>query len=375
MTRYEAHIDKSWKEHGFAQVLVARIRDGGDTDFGVFLVDTWCLGVKDAFGESGVPVAVWRELVEERLPEAGREMIHPACARKLIEGAIAYAETLGFAPHRDYRKARRVLGGIEAAMCPTAFAYGRAGRPCFVPGPDDSEERIDRVLAILEARVGPEGFDYEELEGGEDDVAELRDALMNWLAAEPDDVPRFYFLSGLVTALQLCPGTVPPTKVFEVLWPEGRKWESQEELSEFTGLFMRYWNYIADRVADALEGEPFDAEDEEEFGDLVDIWQADLPEQEEGKDYDALPFLAAVIEWSQGFWRATEEWPEAWGDAFGRADLAPHWEIVRRWAGYLKEENRLVIDAASEEPVPRNLGRSLRALVLALRRRPAHGGE
>ena len=48
MTRYEAYIDKRWREHGLAQVVVVRRRDNGLVDFGVFQVDLWCLGVRDA---------------------------------------------------------------------------------------------------------------------------------------------------------------------------------------------------------------------------------------------------------------------------------------------------------------------------------------
>lgn len=43
--------------------------------------------------------------------------ITPAAARKLVEGAVAYAQSLGFAPVPDFKKASRVLGGT--AVNPT----------------------------------------------------------------------------------------------------------------------------------------------------------------------------------------------------------------------------------------------------------------
>jgi hypothetical protein len=33
------------------------------------------------------------------------------------------------------------------------------GRPCYIRGSDDSEERVRRVCAILDAWFGAEGFD------------------------------------------------------------------------------------------------------------------------------------------------------------------------------------------------------------------------
>lgn len=363
MTRYEAYIVKNWREVGLAHLIVARWRDTGDADYGVFLVDMWCLGVKDAFGETGVPDSALREFLDQRLPEKMREAMHPACAKKLIEGGVAYAESLGFAPHRDFRKARRVLSGIDAALCPKEFDFGRDGRPCFVPGEDDSEERIDRVLAMLEARLGEDGFDYE---AEEDDVGTLREELKEWLEAEPEEVPRFFFLSGLLTAMQACPQPLSPAKAFDVLWPEGREWESAEEIREFTDLLSGYWNYLANRIAVAAQ-KPVVPAGEADPATVIDIWEADLPEEEAGKDYDSLPFMAAMFEWSRGFWKATQAWPEAFGGALTRPELAADWEIVRCWADLLRPENRASIGAAAEEPVPRNLGRSVNALVRALR--------
>ena len=101
MTRSEAFIEKSWRTTGLAQLLVARLRDDGRTDIAFFLVDLWCLGIKDAFLHDDATEAEFRALITERIPEADRERLHPACAKKLLDGAIAYAERLGFHPYAD----------------------------------------------------------------------------------------------------------------------------------------------------------------------------------------------------------------------------------------------------------------------------------
>jgi len=361
MTRYEAYIEQDWREHGLAHLVVARIRENGSTDYGVFLVDVWCLGVKDAFGETDVPEAALRALVDERLPESMREPIHPACAKKLIAGALAYAEGLGFAPHRDFRKARRVLSGLDASLCPTEFAYGRAGQPCYVQGPDDSADRVDRVLAVLEARCGADGFDFELAdEEDENELLAVRQDLMAWLDAEPPEVPRFYALSGMIAALHVCPGIVMPTKVMDALWgPEGRVWADEKEAQDFAALLKDYWNYAGDLVRgvaapDAAPGEQ-----------AIDIWTEDFPED------DPRPMTAAMAEWARGFLRATELWPEAWGDALGRADLAPHWEILHWWAEIVQPGNADRIADAAEAPTPRTMIQSVGVLARALR--PADG--
>ena len=365
MTRHEAYIEKNWETLGLAHLLVARLRDDGSADYAVFLVDLLCLGVKDCFVETDVAESDLRDYVDQRLPDEFRERFHPACARKLIEGAIDYAQSLGFAPHRDFRKARKILAGIDAAVCPRDFVYGRDGRPCYVRGTDDTDQRVDRVLAILAARCGEDGYDYVDLlddESEPDDLA-LREDLLTWLDNEPETVPRFYEVSGLITALLICPKVLAPTKVFEALWgPEGRVWKDEKEMQEFARLLMGYWNQLSDRVQDALHP---DAHPEEA---ILDIYPEDFDELDEQEG--GISMAIATHDWTRGFLRATELWPEAWGDARTRPDLAPHWEVIGWWAHIDRQEDRDKMIAAAESTNPRTLDPSIKAIARALRPAP-----
>lgn len=170
MTRYEAYIGDNWKELGMTNLVVARIRSESTVEFAVFLVDTFCLGIKDAVLEADVTEREFRAFLAGPIAQTSGQPFEAACAKKLIEGAIAYAETLGFAPHRDYRKARRVLSGLDASTCAEVFEYGEDGRPCYVRGPDDSDERVARVLALLKIKCGPDGFNYVDPEEDDEDV-------------------------------------------------------------------------------------------------------------------------------------------------------------------------------------------------------------
>ncbi len=313
--------------------------------------------MKEAFFVAGVTEADVREFVDQRLPEDMRERFHPACAKKMIEGAFAYADSLGFTPHRDFRKARKVLSGIDASVCPREFAYGRDGRPCYIRGGDDSGERVDRICAVLEARCGAAGFDYEDpgADEEEEDLA-LRDDLMDWLEAEPAEVPGFYEVSGLVTAMQLCPEVLMPTKLLEVLWgPEGRKWENQEEVREFMTLLMNYWNDVAGLIAGTVDP----AAPTEET--CVDIREDDFA------DDNGIGLIIAMRAWAAGFTRATEIWPLAWGEALRRPDLAPHWELLRCFAKDEQPGNVARLEQMATETPPRNLGRSVAAIARGLR--------
>jgi yecA family protein len=359
MTRYEALIGKNWEKIGMANLFVSRTREGGDSDYAVFVIDLYCLGVKDCFSETGVSESMLREFIETRLPPDSQERIHPACAKKLIEGAVAYAESLGFAPARDFRKARKVLSSVDCSICPRDFTFGCDGRPRYIRGPDDSEERVDRVLTILTARFGEEGFDYEDpQQDDEPDALAVREDLIAWLAAEPDDVPRFYEVSGIFTAMLICPTVLSPSEIYAVLWgPEGKVWETADDAQEFSSLLMAYWNQLNDLVYDAIT--PGAHPDEQ----ILDVWEQDFPDQEG----NGIAMAAAMFEWARGFRRATELWPDAWGDALTRPDLAPHWEVVGWWANFDRQENRDKMVAAAESAPPRTMNTSVKALACALR--------
>jgi yecA family protein len=369
MTRYEAFIEKSWRESGIAQLLVARIRDDGRADIGFFLVDLWCLGIKDAFLVDDGSEAHFREILTDRLPEDFRERLHPACAKKMIEGALAYAESFGFAPHRDYRKARRALSGLDAAACPETFTFGRDGKPCFVEGPHDTPERTERVLAILEARCGPDGFGYESAEDVVDldaDREDARGALRMFFEELEGDAPDFYEFAGLVAALQICPTVVLPTQLLSRLFdPANHTWRDEDELKDFASDLIVYWNEIADLMARCASTSPGD-----DTTDAIDAFDDDFDEPDETLRTKYLGM--ALIQWCRGFMRATREWPEVWGDALTRADLAPHWALLGAWADPEKPESMTILrDRAHDRSTgpSRRLPEAVLALTRALRPR------
>jgi yecA family protein len=366
MARYEAYIEKDWQETGQAYVAAARLRDNGRVELGVLSLDCWCLGVRDAVYVDDYSESEYRDALQTHLPDDLRQPIHPACAKKLVEGAVEYAQQFGFAPHRDYRKARRVFYGVEAGACPETFTYGKDGKPLFIATEDDTPMRINRVLSMLEARCGKEGYDYvcraedeepfdeEAAAAEENDPLEIREALFDWLDEEPDEVPRLYEVGGLITAMQLCPQVIMPMKIMAVLWgPKGRDWSSTEQMKVFLDLLMNYWNGISDLVMDSVTS------DDPEDHHPVDVWEEEFEDERD--------LLAARCEWAIGFKRATEIWPHPWGHALARPDLAPEWAVIAWWADAEKRRNADERGGFTKDMPSRTLDQAVTALARALR--------
>ena len=99
-------------------------------------------------------------MLESMSSEQRLKFIHPACARKLIEQARKYAVDLGFSPHKDYREAKKIFGGIDSAACPRSFTFGKDGKPFYVAGPYDKPRFIKNVVDTLEKSCGPGGYHY-----------------------------------------------------------------------------------------------------------------------------------------------------------------------------------------------------------------------
>ena len=142
-------------ESGLVIAVVARKR-GSSVRVCEFLVDTWCLGVKNDLGP---------KLVERRklllfcadafrsYPGAPAE-VPLVLVQRIVFGAIRYARGLGFEPHADFATAAGHLGEWDG-VCDLEF--NRDGMPMYIEGPHDDTWRI---MHTLRQNLGDGNFHY-----------------------------------------------------------------------------------------------------------------------------------------------------------------------------------------------------------------------
>lgn len=145
---------------GIANVLISRLLPSGNVAFAAFLVDFYCLGVKNAMCDVASREAYEGRILGPLFRDHGMTRMRPEAARKLVEGAVAYARDLGFAPHPDYASAKAIFGDIDPAATTETFTYGKDGKPYFIAGPHDTPARCARIMRMLTDRRGAQGFDY-----------------------------------------------------------------------------------------------------------------------------------------------------------------------------------------------------------------------
>jgi len=141
---------------GLVSVLVAREERYGRVGVCGWLVDVYCLGVKDVVGPRVMDERRGAEFTRSYFAAyQARPLAAPVeLARHLVFGAIAYARSLGFEPAPAFQATTGHLGPWAG---PSAISFGRHGKPLFIQGPHDNAAAI---LATLERSVGPNSFHF-----------------------------------------------------------------------------------------------------------------------------------------------------------------------------------------------------------------------
>ncbi len=156
---YECLVPANLFERGIGNLIFSRSLPDGRMALAMFLLDVFCLGVKNTFF-----AIVARDEYDRRL-RSWREAeslhrIDPACLRKLVEGGVVYARELGFNPHADYVVVHQLFGDVEAAACPSHFEYGHAGKPFYISGPHETATQVQTIVDRLQRRLGPGNFEF-----------------------------------------------------------------------------------------------------------------------------------------------------------------------------------------------------------------------
>ena len=144
-------------ESGVGTLIVARSLSGGRVGFAAFLLDLWCLGVKDGFYHVR-SASEFQEYVEHLGAASPLEPIEPSEARRLLRSLVSYAASLGFPASSLYADLEPIFG--DTPLADTTFTFGKDGKPFYAVGPHDSQRRIRRILATLAAKLGEHGFDF-----------------------------------------------------------------------------------------------------------------------------------------------------------------------------------------------------------------------
>ena len=133
-------------------MLVAR--DAGRSRLSVcgYLVDVYCLGVKNVVGPlvmSAGQCAQYTRTFFDAFDAPPLE-VPLDLAQELVFGAVDYARSLGFEPMSEFDDVKGHLG----AWCgPSSIGFGLDGKPFYVGGPYDDTHQVLRQLELAAVEV------------------------------------------------------------------------------------------------------------------------------------------------------------------------------------------------------------------------------
>lgn len=151
----ECLITKDWEGAGICNVFVARAHKTGNITVGIYLVDMYCLGLKDTTYEFNISPDDYENL---KSSTAELEECEYTLAHNIIYGAIAFAEDYGFKPHKDFSISQFILEEDDEQVELMELDFGFDGQPCYMLGPYDDAAKIKHVMATLERTAGPGNF-------------------------------------------------------------------------------------------------------------------------------------------------------------------------------------------------------------------------
>jgi len=197
---HQCYITKGWRESGNATVVVARRHTNGHFTIGTYLVDLYCLGVKD----TGYYFNVEKEQLDEILETSqsfGVAMIpcDYAEAHNIIYGAIEFAEEYGFKPHKDFAVTKFILEEDDERVEVIEYEFGMDGKPCVMV---DAEHPQKAVIAQLEKTAGKGNFtviymddladddDFDEFDESDEEEEQEENPFLNWTEQDWQDLAK-----------------------------------------------------------------------------------------------------------------------------------------------------------------------------------------
>ncbi len=142
---------KLW-EDGIGYLAIARQEAEGRLVFGAYLVDVYCLGVKNAFWSAGTP-GDFTEMIERMEETQAMIPISPACLVKIVERRSSTLSPL--ASHLTPTTGMPGCCSRESIRRPAhEYTFGRDGKPFYIQGPNESPAQVSAIMQRIQEAGG-----------------------------------------------------------------------------------------------------------------------------------------------------------------------------------------------------------------------------
>ncbi|MDR0793323.1 MAG: hypothetical protein LBE82_08430 [Chitinophagaceae bacterium] len=161
---YKCFINKEWEEAREANIVITRKHVTGNVTVCVYLVDLYCLGIKDSFFNFNIPYEEFEERFKmDRnrgafLIETSYELVH-----NIIYAGIEFAEKYGFQPCKEFTSVTEFFLEEDTDDIPLmeiACGNEKDGKPLYFNVGNESPDRVRQILGQLERVAGKGNYHY-----------------------------------------------------------------------------------------------------------------------------------------------------------------------------------------------------------------------
>ena len=151
----KCYVSDDIEAMGEGHVIVTRKHTGGKISMAVYLVDIWCVGVKDSFYRLRLEDYEFEDMIGTYhfgLRECSYHEAH-----NWIYGAIAFAEEAGIKPDKSFIVTQYMLEEDDDNIPLIEYEYGKNGKHTLVT---HSRLEASRYLPLLEKNLGEGNYDF-----------------------------------------------------------------------------------------------------------------------------------------------------------------------------------------------------------------------
>lgn len=164
------YISSDIQEYGEGHITIVRRHPNDKFTVGIFLVDIFCLGVKDSFCKVRLNKFEYEELMVRMENEKPKKISYEE-AHNWIYGAIAFAEEAGIAPHKSFTLSQYMLEEDTEDIPLIEYEFGKDGQHYLVAM---NKMELSKYLPILEKNLGGD-FKYIVQDDDDDEYDEYDD--------------------------------------------------------------------------------------------------------------------------------------------------------------------------------------------------------
>jgi len=140
-------------------IVVIRQHPKGTFTLAAFMLDRWCLGVKDTLWKFNIEedeLDFFLSLFEENLDTL--DEIEYVEAHNWVYGALAFAEDAGIKPCKGFDLTQHLLAEDDDNVELMEFDFGRNGKHCLVA---KNHKEAARYIPLLDSNLGQNNYTVE----------------------------------------------------------------------------------------------------------------------------------------------------------------------------------------------------------------------